>query len=106
MATREPRSDENGRALTLHVGADGIGIVTFDIPGESQNTLKPSFRDDWEHVVAELESNRMIKAVVLISGKEDTFIAGADVSVLKTITTQNQAEEMSRLTQDALARWA
>lgn len=93
------------QALSLALESNGVAIVTFDVPGEPQNTLKPYFRDDFLAIVNAIEKDSRIKAVVLLSGKEDSFIAGADVSVLKSITTRVDAEAASRAGQDALARW-
>ena len=38
-------------------------------------------------MLAEIESNPRVTAVVLISGKPDTFIAGADIEMLKAAKT-------------------
>lgn len=92
-------------ALKLTMEPNGVAVVTFDVPGEPQNTLKPYFRDDFMAIMDTLEKDAAVKAVVLISGKDDSFIAGADVSVLKQITTRSDAEAASRAGQEALGRW-
>jgi 3-hydroxyacyl-CoA dehydrogenase/enoyl-CoA hydratase/3-hydroxybutyryl-CoA epimerase len=93
-------------ALTLEVLPNGVGVVTFDVVGEPLNTLKPNFKDDFDAIVAQIETDSRIRALVLISGKSDSFIAGADVSALKEVTTAQQGEATSRAGQQALARWA
>ncbi|MCC6809225.1 MAG: fatty acid oxidation complex subunit alpha FadJ [Deltaproteobacteria bacterium] len=93
------------KALTLKV-EDGVGIVTFDVPGESQNTLKPTFEEEFTEIVRQIEGDSSIKAVVMISGKDDTFIAGADVSMLKNLKTAQEGEAASRRGQEGMARWA
>lgn len=72
--------------LTLEVLNSGVGIVTFDVVGEAQNTLKSTFKEDFDGIVAQIEKDTRIRAVVLLSGKPDSFIAGADVSMLKEVT--------------------
>ena len=57
---------------------DGIAIVTFDTPGESVNIISRSVKNEFIALFQHLESDESIKAAVLISGKPDSFIAGAD----------------------------
>jgi 3-hydroxyacyl-CoA dehydrogenase/enoyl-CoA hydratase/3-hydroxybutyryl-CoA epimerase len=92
------------KALSLKV-EKGVGIVTFDVPGEAQNTLKPNFEEEFTGIINEIQANADIKAVVLISGKEDTFIAGADVSVLKTIGSAAEGEQTSKRGQQGMFKW-
>lgn len=93
-------------SLSLEVLDSGVGVVTFDVVGEPQNTLKPNFKEDFDGVIAQVEKDTRIRALVLISGKPDSFIAGADVSMLKEVTSALQGEVTSRAGQDALTRWA
>ena len=93
-------------ALTLEVLSNGVGIVTFDVAGEPQNTLKADFQANANAIVEQVEKDTRIRALVLISGKPDSFIAGADVSMLKEVTSAAQGEATSRAGQEALARWA
>ncbi len=93
------------KALKLEIESDGVAVITFDVPGEAQNTLKPSFEDELADIVRQIEADARVKAVVLISGKEDSFIAGADVSVLKTLKSAADGERASRRGQEGLARW-
>ena len=67
--------------LTLSVGADGIAILTLDVPGESQNTLKAALMDEFEPLLIRIEGDPQIRAVVFCSGKPDTFLAGADLNL-------------------------
>ncbi len=34
--------------LSLEVRPDGVAVVTYDVPGEAVNTLKPTFAGDLE----------------------------------------------------------
>lgn len=91
-------------ALSLEIGPNGIAIITYDVPGESVNTLRASFADEFQNVINEVIGNPKIVAAVLISGKPDSFIAGADVEMLKAITQAKDAENMCRVGQQALMR--
>ena len=83
---------------------DGIAVITFEVPGESHNTLKAEFVDQANEVLDQLEQDAGIKGVVLISGKPDSFIAGADISMLQGCKNAQEAAELSRTGQRFCAR--
>lgn len=91
-------------ALALTLRTDGVAVVTYDVPGEAVNTLKASFAGDFEKVFAEVERNPAIQAAVLVSGKKDGFIAGADVGMLQKAETASDAEAICRAGHAALAK--
>ena len=82
-------------ALSLAV-EDGIAIVTFDVPGESVNIISRAVKNEFIALFQRLESDDAIKAAVLISGKPDSFIAGADIEEFLEWKTAAQAESASR----------
>jgi 3-hydroxyacyl-CoA dehydrogenase/enoyl-CoA hydratase/3-hydroxybutyryl-CoA epimerase len=86
------------------VRPDGVAVITFDIPGESQNTLRADFADAFEAVIDTLTSRDDVKAAILISGKPDTFVAGADITMLKAAKTAADAEALSRRGHAAMQR--
>jgi 3-hydroxyacyl-CoA dehydrogenase/enoyl-CoA hydratase/3-hydroxybutyryl-CoA epimerase len=69
-------------AFTLEKRDDGIAILTMDVPGETMNTLKGDFGDEISGILDDIENDKNIKGVVVASGKKDSFVAGADVSML------------------------
>jgi 3-hydroxyacyl-CoA dehydrogenase/enoyl-CoA hydratase/3-hydroxybutyryl-CoA epimerase len=93
-------------ALSLRVRPDGVAIVTYDVPGEPVNTLKQSFAADFERVFAEVAGDPKVLAAVLVSGKPEGFIAGADIDMLKSATTAAEAEALSRSGHAAMAKLA
>ncbi|WP_437914373.1 fatty acid oxidation complex subunit alpha FadJ [Sorangium sp. So ce302] len=90
--------------LSLEVRPDGVAVVTYDVPGEAVNTLKPTFTGDLERIAGQIASNPLIKAAILVSGKADTWIAGADIEMLKGVATAAQAEAMCRAGHEAILR--
>ncbi|NUQ73762.1 MAG: fatty acid oxidation complex subunit alpha FadJ [Polyangiaceae bacterium] len=92
------------RALSMSVRPDGVAVVTYDVPGESVNTLKEAFTEEFERIAAEITKNPEIKGAILVSGKRDTWIAGADIEMLKNVTTAAQAEAMCRKGQKSVER--
>ncbi len=83
---------------------DDVLVVTIDRPGESVNTLGPSLLGELEGVFLRVDEDPLIKSMVLMSGKADTFIAGGDIEQFLDIRTAVEAERLSRLGQDALVR--
>ena len=90
--------------LTIEKRDDGVAIVRMDIPGEPMNTLKDDFVDTFTEVFSAVESDDDIKAVVFTSGKKDSFIAGADVTMLETVTSAEDGERISLEGHKAMAR--
>ncbi len=82
----------------------GVLFVTIDVPGEPVNTLSPALVDEFEQVFAQVDSDPLIRAAVLISGKSDSFIAGADIEQFRAFRVAADAERVSRLGQDLLTR--
>ncbi len=82
-------------ALSVEV-TDGIAIVTFDLPNESVNKLNRAVKDEFVALVSQLERDSTVRAAVLISGKPDVWIAGADIEEFLELKTAADAERLSR----------
>jgi 3-hydroxyacyl-CoA dehydrogenase/enoyl-CoA hydratase/3-hydroxybutyryl-CoA epimerase len=82
-------------AFTLEKRDDGIAILTMDVPGETMNTLKGDFGDEISGILDDIENDKNIKGVVVASGKKDSFVAGADVSMLANCKSADEAEALS-----------
>src|SRR5579859_7857491 len=91
-------------SLKLDVAADGVALLTFDIPGEAANTLRASFQEEFDEALGKVLADPAVKAVVLASGKPDSFVLGADVEMLAKVKTQAEASALSRGGQQAMAR--
>jgi 3-hydroxyacyl-CoA dehydrogenase / enoyl-CoA hydratase / 3-hydroxybutyryl-CoA epimerase len=83
---------------------DSIAVVTLDLPGEPVNKLTAGVRLEFEALLIRLRDDADIKGVVLISGKPDTFIAGADIEEFTALTTQAEAERLSFEGQEMVSR--
>lgn len=89
---------ENGQPddISVSVGDDGVAVLTIDVPGERMNILKESFFDAADRALAEVENNEAVKAAVIVSGKPDSFIAGADIHIIESIDSTGRAAELCR----------
>ncbi len=95
MRTIENRESRGPYALSIEV-QDGIAVITFDLPGESINKIGRGVKDEFLALADRLERDKDIRGAVLISGKADVFIAGADIEEFLLLETAAQAERLSR----------
>lgn len=73
-----------------------IAIVWLDQTGESVNKISPKMFGEFHKVLDQLENDAETKGAVLISGKKDTFIAGADLDYFLSIKKAGVAEKLSK----------
>jgi 3-hydroxyacyl-CoA dehydrogenase/enoyl-CoA hydratase/3-hydroxybutyryl-CoA epimerase len=83
---------------------NGVAVVTFDLPGEPVNKLSAAARVELEALLIGLRDDPSARAVVLISGKPDNFIAGADIEEFTALTSQDAAERLSFEGQETVSR--
>jgi 3-hydroxyacyl-CoA dehydrogenase/enoyl-CoA hydratase/3-hydroxybutyryl-CoA epimerase len=83
-----------GRAFRLEMD-DGIAVVTFDLRGETVNKFSKSVISEFDLVLDTLERDMRVRGLVFISGKQDAFIAGADIDEFLTFTTAEMAQTAS-----------
>ncbi|HET7601288.1 MAG TPA: fatty acid oxidation complex subunit alpha FadJ [Gemmatimonadales bacterium] len=86
-------------ALTVE-NENGIAVVTLDLPGEPVNKLTTALMDEWDALLARLRQDGTVRGIVLLSGKPDTFIAGADIEEFTRLETRSEAEALSRRGQE------
>src|SRR5215468_6429472 len=65
----------------LDIDADGIALVTWDVPGRSMNVIDLKTIEELSTIVEKVASDPAIKGAVITSGKE-AFCAGADLTLL------------------------
>ena len=74
---------------------NSVAVLTLDKPGEKVNTLDESMMVQFSEFLDELNTNDELRGAVLISGKKDNFIAGADIDMFKARDTAEELEELS-----------
>jgi 3-hydroxyacyl-CoA dehydrogenase/enoyl-CoA hydratase/3-hydroxybutyryl-CoA epimerase len=79
-------------------------VVTIDAPDSAVNTLSTALAGELESVFLRIDHDRLIKGLVLISGKTDGFIAGADINQIAAAKMATDAERLSRAGQGLLDR--
>ena len=83
---------------------DDVLVVTIDRQDEAVNTLGLELAADFEATFQRVDEDTLIRAMVLISGKRDGFIAGADIEQFLEIRSSSDAERLSRSGQNMLNR--
>ncbi|MEX0684515.1 MAG: fatty acid oxidation complex subunit alpha FadJ [Balneolales bacterium] len=85
---------------------EGLAIITLDQPGEKVNKLTAEILGEFKECIQNIEGDKSIRAVILISGKKDNFIAGADIRIFSTFKQRGDAEKFSREGNEFLSRIA
>ena len=88
-----PKPDASGpyRHFRLTRDSDGIAWLLFDREGASANTLSADVMEEFDAVLAALESQRPT-GLVIRSAKKSGFIAGADVNEFRGATDPQPVE--------------
>ena len=68
--------------LTVDIDADGIALVTIDLPGQSMNVWNQQLIADFTKWVDDFCADDNVKGAVIASGKKTGFLAGADLRML------------------------
>ena len=82
-------------ALTIDREED-VAVVTFDLPGEPVNKFTAAVIAEFDATFERLGADRSVSAIVVLSGKRDVFIAGADIEEFVSIQTREEAEKRAR----------
>ncbi len=81
---------------------DDVLVLTLDTPGESVNKLTPALGEELTQVIADVDRDAAVRACVLMSGKTDSFVVGADIEQFLEFRREIDAAGASQLGQDVL----
>lgn len=83
---------------------ENVAVITLDTPGEKVNKLNEQLIDEFSDFLDNLESDDSLEGSLIISGKENNFIAGADIEMFKTRDTADELSYLSWKGHEALLR--
>jgi 3-hydroxyacyl-CoA dehydrogenase/enoyl-CoA hydratase/3-hydroxybutyryl-CoA epimerase len=89
------------------VDVEGIAWAVVDREGESMNSLGRRTTEELGEIVAAVEeaaASGEVKGLVLISAKESSFIAGADIREFERFDTEQKIEDVVRQTLELVNR--
>jgi len=92
------------KIVDLVVRPDGVAVVTIDDPGASVNTITVQFGEELVAAIDRVERTETIRAAVIVSGKKESFVVGANLEMLKSITLAADAERMAKELAQGLVR--
>lgn len=75
--------------------SSGLAFMLLDAAGK-HNLLSSNVIDEFADNIQIAKNDPEIKVLVIISGKPDTFLSGADLHEIMKFTAAEQAEELSR----------
>ena len=78
--------------FTVETDADGIALVTWDMPDKSMNVFTEEVMDELDKIIDHVASTDAVKGAVITSGK-DTFSGGADLTMLQRMLKLFHEEE-------------
>ena len=93
-------------AFHLSVGKDGLGTLTFDLPDSRVNLFNAESLPELDGLIGELAERDDIRCLVLLSGKDHSFIAGADVNQIGAATDPAEVREAIEFGQSVFNRWS
>ncbi|UCE03878.1 MAG: enoyl-CoA hydratase/isomerase family protein [Candidatus Latescibacterota bacterium] len=99
MGTLETSVNRETQGALRVAVEEGIARVEIDLPASKVNKLTTALMTELEAVVDMLAGSQEVQAVVLTSGKPDTFIAGADIDEIELLDDVDAAREKSRFGQ-------
>ncbi|HEY2806975.1 MAG TPA: 3-hydroxyacyl-CoA dehydrogenase NAD-binding domain-containing protein [Gemmatimonadales bacterium] len=82
-------------AFTVERDGD-VAVVVFDLPGEAVNKFSRAVKDEFRATMDALRSDPSAKGVVIISGKPENFIAGADIEEFVAAKSEDEFRTLSR----------
>ena len=81
--------------FTLSKDADGVGIITWDVPGKTMNVMSFDGLSQLEACMDQALADDEIKGVVITSGKEGSFAGGMDLNLL-AVMKEEAGDEPAR----------
>ncbi|KAL4105072.1 hypothetical protein QTP88_020347 [Uroleucon formosanum] len=75
---------------------DDILVITLNTPNSKVNSLSRDVMDELQTNLNKAKQDPLIKGSVIISGKPNCFIAGADISMLSACCTAEEIHKISR----------
>ena len=104
LSHSQEQEQEQSSSFSLVRQESGIAHLVIDVVGDTVNTLKAEFVDEVAALLQEIKQDSTIKGLVLVSGKKQSFVAGADVNMLANCQSVEEATALSRQGQMILSQ--
>lgn len=77
--------------FTMQKGADGVAVITWDVPGKSMNVLSLDGAAALNGLIDDALADEAVKGIVITSGKKD-FAGGMDLNVIAGMKNNGGAQ--------------
>lgn len=82
-------------SFSIEIDNDGIALMTIDLPGQSMNVWNEDLVNEYEtFITEEFCAKDEIKGLVITSGKDSGFLAGADLRMLGSMPDDATAQDI------------
>jgi 3-hydroxyacyl-CoA dehydrogenase / enoyl-CoA hydratase / 3-hydroxybutyryl-CoA epimerase len=81
---------------------NGIVVIWIDQPYSKVNVLNQSLIPEFEKLLKQFNERSDIEGLIIASGKENSFVAGADITMLNSVKTQEGGVDISSMGQKAM----
>lgn len=88
----------------VHRDFRGVLTAILNVANQPVNVFNESVLHDLDELILAVEQDDSVKAIVFRSGKENGFLAGADLHVIETLKTADESQQMCRAGQDVFLR--
>ena len=106
IMTNSSSKPQDLKHFRVNIADDGVATVFIDVHGQKVNTLSPEVGKEVDGLIERLETDSQVRAVVIASGKDSGFIAGADIQAIRGASTAFAATVLSRDGQKTMGRIA
>src|SRR3989344_2899758 len=92
--------------IQLIDAGDNWAELRFDQPNSKANVLTRETFLEFTEILSQLEKRSDLKGVVVTSGKDQIFIAGADINMIQSLSTFDEALQACTEGQQLVHRWS
>ena len=89
------------KTIQFEIDAEGIAVLTIDLPHQSMNVLDPIFMEELEASVDRILGEDAIIGAVLTTGKKD-FMAGADLRMIQELIAGAKGSDVDAVYEGAI----
>ena len=68
--------------FTMKKDADGVAVITWDVPGKSMNVMSINGLSELSDCIDDALADDAVKGIVITSGKDGSFAGGMDLNLL------------------------
>ena len=80
--------------FSVETDADGIALLTIDLPGASMNVWNAALIQEFDKFIDAFLADDSMNGLVITSGKDSGFLAGADLNMLSAVPADATTQQI------------